>query len=195
MGYFLEGARYSKSKILAIFFIVVGIALSVMGSEISTTSIKGILFSFGSVISGAFYIAFLSMFLTGDERLKSFDMLLYVQPFVALILFPACYVTGEMEKLQEFTEQPYGGASTAFWLLAGGSMIAVIYNLTTMTFIKTLSAIYLSVTGTAKVALVIMLSVLFFGDTVTPVNAIGTGIALSAFGFNSYLTYLEKTNK
>lgn len=192
--YFIEGARYSKAKIAAIFFIVFGISLSVMGSSIDNASMKGVLFSLGSVCSGAFYIAYLSVCLNGEDKLKSFDMLLYVQPCVALLMLPMSYATGEFTQLENFVAVE-GGGSQAFWLLMGGTAIAVVYNLTTLTFIKTLSAIYLSVTGTAKVALVIFLSVMFFGDHVSPTNACGVIIALIAFGFNSYLTYQEKVAK
>lgn len=192
--YYLEGARYSRAKIVAICSIVLGISLSVIGSAIHHVSVKGILMSFGSVFSGAFYIAYLSVCLNGEERLKSFDMLMYVQPVVALVLIPVAYSAGEFDVLEDFVSTE-GGFNQAFWLCFGGTAIAVTYNLTTLTFIKTLSAIYMSVTGTAKVALVIFLSVMFFGDHISPINALGVIIALVAFGFNSYLTYQEKMAK
>ena len=64
-------------------------------------------------------------------------------------------------------------------------------------FIKVLSALYLSITGTVKVVLIIILSIVLFreGSDISAVNAVGIIIALCAFGYNSYLTYEEKIEK
>jgi hypothetical protein len=65
-------------------------------------------------------------------------------------------------------------------------------DLTVLFFIKKLNVLYMSITGTFKVALIIVLSVIFFDETIGTVNAIGITITMLAFSADSYLTYLEK---
>ncbi len=64
-------------------------------------------------------------------------------------------------------------------------------------FIESLSVLYISVTGTVKVVLVVLMSIIVFNDAIdlSLLNAFGIALALLAFGYNSYLTYTEKVEK
>merc|ERR1712048_609769 len=117
----------------------------------------------------------------------------YTNVPVILMLFGPAMLTREFENVDDFVERK--SVNFLVMCLVAGSCIAVAYNLVTLMFIRTLSALYLSITGTTKVAIIIVLSVIFFGDELSPLNGMGTLVALIAFGYNSYLTYMEKQSQ
>lgn len=186
--YFIEEARYSKEKILAIAGIVFGVGLAVFGNQ-SATPI-GVLLSLGSVLAGALHTAYLSLNLGPKVKLNGLDVLYYSNPLVIVFLFPAFIITSEYNVIADFVNTEGTGRTLLYLLI--GCVFAVTYNLTVLFFIKALSALYMSVTGTVKVVVIIVLSIVFFDEHVSVLNAVGIFVALAAFGYNSYLTYVEK---
>jgi len=186
--FLIEGTRFSVQRILAILGIVVGVSLSVVGN-VDARPI-GVIFSFSSVLAGALHVTFLSVSMGPSVRFDGLDVLYYTTPPVVVLMFLPFVLTGEPEVISQFIE--LNGLGKFLLLVIFGCILAVAFNFVQLTFIKALSAIYLSVTGTAKVALVVFLSVVLFGEHVGPLNLLGIVIALGAFGVNSHLTYLEK---
>eukprot|EP00300_Choanocystis_sp_HF-7_P036125 c512_g1_i1.p1 GENE.c512_g1_i1~~c512_g1_i1.p1 ORF type:complete len:356 (-),score=81.41 c512_g1_i1:299-1366(-) len=189
--YFVEGQRQSKEKIFSIGLLVMGVLLSVIGNQSAT--LLGVMLSVGSVLSGGLHHAFLSLNLGPKVKLNGLDVMYYANPFMIFFIFPAFLITSEQNVVIDFIAEE--GIGLTLLLVIVGCITAVTYNLTALFFIQILSAIYMSVTGTVKVVLIIVLSIIFFNEHVSFVNALGIFVALFAFGYHSYLTYMEKANK
>lgn len=186
--FLIEGKTFSKEKIATLVMLVSGVMLSVLG-DIEGTEMLGVLLCLGSVAGTALQYVYVSVCMTGEEKLKGFDMLLYTGIPTMVVLFPAMVATEEPGKLSDWADDHSWGKAFVYILI--GQALAISYNLTTFFFIRTMSATYLTVCGVFKVVLVIAFSVIVLGDTINTVNGIGLLIAMTAFGFNSYLQFLE----
>lgn len=189
--YLVEGKTFTKQQIGTLVALVGGVMLAVLG-DIKGTEAVGIFLCLGSVIGTALQYCYVSLCMNEENKLKGFDMLLYTGLPTIIVLAPAMIMTSEPKKLADFAE--LNGTDTAVGYIVIGQLLAIMYNLTTFFFIKSLSATYLSVCGVFKVVLVIGFSVLVLGDTINTVNGIGLFIAMCAFAYNSFLKFQEKKN-
>jgi len=191
-AYFIEHKVYSIQQIIALFFLVGGIVLTVASND--SANPIGVLMAAGSVVSGALYYTFVSLNLgSGGVNMNAIDILLYTSVPVALILTPVFIIADEYNTIAQFSEE--NGASFTVLLFAIGCVLAVAYNLMTFKFIKLLSAVYLSVVANFKLVLLIIVGVALLGEELTVLSAVGLTIATLAFAYYSYLEYEQKVEK
>lgn len=191
-SFLLEGKQFTWKQIASLTFLVGGVSLAVFGDSQGTEPI-GVILCFGSVLGTAMQYTFVSITMNPENRLKSFDLLLYTGIPTIIVLLPAVLLNGEPKKLADYVG--LNGASKAIGYILIGQALAISYNLTVFTFIHSMSAVYVTVCGVFKVVLVIAFSVIVLGDEINPINATGLAIALCAFGANSYFEFeRRKTN-
>ncbi len=128
---------------------------------------------------------------SGDEQLDSMNLLMYMAPMAALMLFPATIVM-ETEAFSQVME--LASSSTYFIvLLLLNAMFAFLVNLYNFLVTKYTSALTLQVLGNAKGVLATFISVLIFKNKVTLVGLLGYGIAIA--GVVLYSNEKKRTGK
>lgn len=191
-SFLLENKQFSWKQIGSLGFLVGGVSLAVFGDS-QGTELIGVLLCFGSVFGTAMQYTFVSITMNPENRLKSFDLLLYTGIPTIIVLTPAMLLNSEPEKFSNYVAA--NGAAKAIGYILIGQALAISYNLTVFTFIHSMSAVYVTVCGVFKVVLVIAFSVIVLGDEINPINATGLAIALGAFGANSYFEFERKQLK
>lgn len=118
----------------------------------------------------------------GRLKLNPLDLLFRMSPLAFVQCIVYAYVTGELEKVREFSSEnmTYSLAST---LLFNG-LIAFGLNIVSFTANKKTSALTMTVAGNVKQVLSIILSVVIFDYTINSTNAFG--ILLTLFGGGWY---------
>jgi len=191
-AHFIEGKTYSIKQIVALFFLVGGIVLTVASND--SANLIGVIMAAGSVVSGALYYTFVSLNLgKSGVNMNAIDILLYTSVPVAIVLTPIFLVTDEYTTISRFSDD--NGVSFTVFLFLIGCVLAVAYNLMTFKFIKMLSAVYLSVVANFKLVLLILVGVALLGEEITWLSALGLTIATAAFSYYSYLEYEERLAK
>eukprot|EP00301_Raphidiophrys_heterophryoidea_P009894 c14904_g1_i1.p1 GENE.c14904_g1_i1~~c14904_g1_i1.p1 ORF type:complete len:356 (-),score=115.52 c14904_g1_i1:62-1129(-) len=186
-AYVVEGKRYSYTHIAWMLILVLGVVLVV--ATTLDLSMTGFFLCFASVINTALHYTFISLNMSA-KALKGMDLLLYTSLPAVCFMLPVYVIADEPAMLSDFVDS-HGWELAAYYVIAS-TVLAVLYNLTIFTFIKTISAVYLSVVGTFKTVLVVFVSIVVFSEPVTALNATGLGIATTAFCFISYYEYQHK---
>lgn len=128
----------------------------------------------------------------GRLKLNPLDLLFRMSPlaFVQCIIY--AYVTGELEKVREFSSEnmTYNLATT---LLFNG-LIAFGLNIVSFTANKKTSALTMTVAGNVKQVLSIILSVIIFDYAINSTNAFGIILTLFGGGWYGFVELSLKKN-
>ncbi|KAI8086024.1 triose-phosphate transporter family-domain-containing protein [Halteromyces radiatus] len=167
---------YSKMIYLSLLPVVLGVAFATIG-EYDYTVIGFLLTVLGTVLAAVKTIV-TNRVQVGRLKLHPLDLLLRMSPlaFVQCVFY--AYVTGELERVREFssTNMTYHLASG---LLING-ILAFALNIVSFTANKKTSALTMTVAGNVKQVLSIILAVIIFNLNINMTNAFG--IALTLFG-------------
>lgn len=191
-SYFLEDKVFSYKQIASLVLLVGGVSLAVFGDQSGTEAI-GVVLCFGSVLGSALQYVFVSITMNPENRLASFDVLLYTAVPTLVVMTPAMLLNDEPAKLGAFVDE--NGANLALAYFLAGMTLAVCYNLVVFAFIRAMNVTYVSVCGVFKVVLLITFSVIVLGDEIAAINALGLVLAMVAFALNSYFEFQRRMAK
>lgn len=165
----------------ALLPVVLGIVLA-SNSEPSF-HLFGFIVCIGSTAGRALKSVVQGIILSSDsEKLHSMNLLLYMAPMAALILFPfSLYFEGNVAAI---TVEKAKGDWFIVFLLLGNATVAYLVNLTNFLVTKHTSALTLQVLGNAKAAVAAVVSVLIFKNPVTVMGM--TGFAVTIMGVVLY---------
>ncbi|CAM8944571.1 unnamed protein product [Rhodiola kirilowii] len=129
-------------------------------------------------LGGALKSVVQGIILTSEsEKLHSMNLLLYMAPLAAMILFPvSLYFEGNVAGV--LVEKARRDWFIVF-LLIGNATVAYLVNLTNFLVTKHTSALTLQVLGNGKAAVAAVVSVLIFRNPVSVMGMVGFGVTVS----------------
>lgn len=123
-----------------------------------------------------------------STRLDPMVALLYFAPITALSLVPAFFVF----EFQTVEQAPWRTQHMTAFVVIGG-LLAYALQLSELSLIKYTSALTMSVSGTAKLMLVVLLSSVIFDHHMTALNKLGCALVMLGVGLYNYIRYKEHT--
>uniref|UniRef100_A0A7N0UQG8 Sugar phosphate transporter domain-containing protein n=1 Tax=Kalanchoe fedtschenkoi TaxID=63787 RepID=A0A7N0UQG8_KALFE len=155
----------------------------VLGIVVATNSeplfhLFGFLVCIGSTAGRALKSVVQGIILTSEsEKMHSMNLLLYMAPLAAMILFPvSLYFEGNVAAV--LVEKARKDWFIVF-LLIGNATVAYLVNLTNFLVTKHTSALTLQVLGNGKAAVAAFVSVLIFRNPVNVMGMVGFGVTVS----------------
>jgi len=188
-AYFIERKRVVWKIKVCLVVLMAGISMGIAGDP--DYNFKGVLLCVVSTVGGALQIAFMALAMDSSQRLHPLDILLYTSIPGSILLAPFVYMSGEFDDLWRTINKD--SLQWVSMLIVVGGVIAFLYNLITMLFIRFTSAVYSEVAGSFKTVPIVVSSFLFFGQKVTTLSLSGMALACLAFGCHSYLQFMGKT--
>ncbi|KAI7888194.1 triose-phosphate transporter family-domain-containing protein [Mucor mucedo] len=128
----------------------------------------------------------------GRLKLNPLDLLFRMSPlaFVQCIIY--AHVTGELEKVREFSSENM--TYNLAWTLLFNGLIAFGLNIVSFTANKKTSALTMTVAGNVKQVLSIILSVIIFDYAINSTNAFGIILTLFGGGWYGFVELSLKKN-
>lgn len=168
--------KESGEVYLALVPVVLGIVVA-SNSEPSF-NLFGFLVCIGSTAGRALKSVVQGIILTSEsEKMHSMNLLLYMAPLAAMILFPiSLYFEGNVAGV--LMEKARGDWFIVF-LLFGNATVAYLVNLTNFLVTKHTSALTLQVLGNGKAAVAAVVSILIFRNLVSVMGMVGFGVTVS----------------
>ncbi|KAF9976397.1 Triose-phosphate Transporter [Actinomortierella ambigua] len=177
------------SLILIIFVIVVGVVLTVAG-EAQYDATGFVLVLLAAVMSGLRWSLTQVLLQKDDLGMDNpIATLYYISPIMFILMSLLSLIIEDpfvVFTSSEFFSSFQTGAVTLM-LAAGGGLLAFAMTIAEFKLIKNTGTVTLSVAGISKEIFVISLSVMIFGDQLTPVNLLGLLVSIS--GIISYNYY------
>ncbi|EJU01333.1 TPT-domain-containing protein [Dacryopinax primogenitus] len=184
----------SQLKLLSLLPVVAGVGFATYGDYYFTT--WGLVLTLlGTFLAASKLSPPLSLSLSSFRapQLHPLDLLLRMSPlaFVQCVLY--AYTSGELERVRVFgaTEMT---RPRALALLFNG-IIAFGLNVVSFTANKRTGPLTMTVAANVKQVLTIVLAVLIFDLTITPMNLLGIGLTLAGGGWYGAIEYGEKRRK
>ncbi|KAL1511557.1 hypothetical protein AB1Y20_006351 [Prymnesium parvum] len=181
--------------VVAIVVIILGTGLAIpFGSADATTA--GVLLALGSVLATAGRQAF-SQHLMGRKQGQTFEpiVLVFWQSVLAapcLLALWLCNVGDERTKVLDFWHaQP----ALAIGMSVAISASAIAYTVTMYYFTRLTSAVTLTIAGSVKMVLLILIPALVDPHIFSAINWVGACIYLAGFLMYTYLGHLENVAK
>ncbi|KXZ44371.1 hypothetical protein GPECTOR_68g342 [Gonium pectorale] len=180
VGILLGAEKYSHKCALTLVVVTAGIATASYG-EIAFHLI-GFLFQAGSIVTESFRLCLIQLLLQARGiKLNPATTLYYIAPPCFLFLsFP--FMLLEAPRMLSSNEWSLPGS----WLLLS-AVVAFALNMSVFLLIGRSSALTMNLAGVVKDWMLIGLSVLLFGSSVTRLQLIGYGVAFAAVMYYNYL--------
>jgi len=175
MSYFILGETFSLNMGLSIVPIVTGVLLSsVVEMDINVIGTVTALLS-----SVCFcYTNIYSKIMVENKKLDSFHLLMYNNCGSTILLFLLAYVT-EWSSFADFTNAHLVQLNArAYTLVIAIGFFHFLQSITAISFLTTVSPLSYSIANTFKRVFVIILSIIYFGNVVTPLNYVGIFISI-----------------
>ena len=137
---------------------------------------RGLKYFLISAATEAFRIVMMQKLL-GDSSMSAIEGMYYISPACALTLL-LCLLGFELDGLRSHGLQIIKDNAPIFLL---ASTLGFFVNMTTLMFVNVAGSLTFKVVGAMKSVVVILLGVVLFGDTVTPLQAFGYLLALVGF--------------
>ncbi|CAM8934770.1 hypothetical protein QQ045_015162 [Rhodiola kirilowii] len=168
--------KESAEVYLALVPVVLGIVVASNSEPLF--NLFGFLVCIGSTAGRALKSVVQGIILTSEsEKLHSMNLLLYMAPLAAMILFPvSLYFEGNVAGV--LVEKARRDWFIVF-LLIGNATVAYLVNLTNFLVTKHTSALTLQVLGNGKAAVAAVVSVLIFRNPVSVMGMVGFGVTVS----------------
>ncbi|KAG0473129.1 hypothetical protein HPP92_014986 [Vanilla planifolia] len=167
--------RESAAVYLALLPVVLGIVMASHSEPLF--HLFGFLVCVGSTAGRALKSVVQGVLLTSEaEKLNSMNLLMYMSPMAAAILFPLSLWT-EGNVVTVMAVKAMEDPRLLLYLLANGT-VAYLVNLTNFLVTKHTSALTLQVLGNAKAAVAAVVSVLIFRNPVTVTGMTGFGVTI-----------------
>ncbi|KAI9190408.1 hypothetical protein H9P43_001842 [Blastocladiella emersonii ATCC 22665] len=184
--------RLSVRLVVVMISISLGMCLMVAHAHESAFEWVGFAQVMAASVLGGLRMILIQVLLQRSElRLDNpFMTNLYLAPFMFLTLLPMAAAIEPIGSMgtTDFFNSSSATAHTLGLIVLGGtlafSMIVTEYRAIQLT-----SGLTISVAGTAKEVLTILIGVLFLGDALTPMNVVGMVICLGAIAYFNYYKY------
>eukprot|EP00741_Cyanophora_paradoxa_P022979 tig00021532_g22198.t1 len=181
------GKTYPLRVKLSLVPILAGVCLAAYG-EIAFHAL-GFALMMATVLLASLKAIYSNKFLTGAYRLHPLDLLERAALPSLLLLLPAIAASGEAARLARLGPPPPSAA--LYVALSAGASLWL--NYASFRYNQVTSALSITVAGNAKEALTIVVSLLIFRNPVSPLNALGTALAIAGSALYSALQYREAT--
>lgn len=182
---------YSTLTYWSLLPVVVGVGFATFG-EYGYTAMGFMLTVLGTILAAVKTVV-TNRILVGRLKLEPLDLLLRMSPlaFVQCVIY--AFMTGELERVQEFSAANMT-VGLATGLLVNGAM-AFGLNIVSFTANKKTSALTMTVAGNVKQVLSIVLAVVIFKLDINATNAFGIILTLIGGAWYGKVELSEKANK
>lgn len=167
------GKTYSTERKVSVIPIVGGAAMALYG-EMSYTLV-GALHTWFCVLLAALKAVVSGELLTGDLRLHPVDLLLKMCPLALLQIGFLSIATGEASAIAENWESILASSAPGVILFSG--VLSFLLNVSSFIANKSTSALTLCICANVKQVALVLAGTLYFGDSVSMLNALGIIIA------------------
>merc|ERR1719198_1058804 len=155
----IEGKVPSKSEIVCLFVISLGVMLAVW--EESRNAMLGIMLTLASTVMQSIQMSLSGKVMSGRSgKLDSFRMTFYTGPVAFVTLAPFAFASEYTVVAESLMSRP--GATVG--VLLGSCCVAVVYNVVLFQSVRTLSSVGTAILGNVKIVLLLFLSSLLLGE-------------------------------
>ena len=185
--YFHKGIHEGRPRIIASIVQVIGAALSVYKNP--ELNFLGILFVFISLAAGIFQL-YIAERLMADTHLTPMELTFCISFPAVLTLLPMIEVE-ELQHMKELFAEPL----IVKGLFMSTTVVALVYNVVQFQALQATNAVFMNVVGNFKTALLVVLSIQVFHESLSWINYLGIAVALvSSFVF-TYLKYKKASSQ
>jgi len=171
----LLGKRYTHLHVIAVAVVVFGVSMATYG-DLQFHMLGFVLTVLGCFLSAAKSITS-SIYLVGDLKFHPIELAFRMSAFAAAQMAVLAYCFGEFEELAGNWEHYWNHPNLTSMLCVNGLM-AFLLNYSNFMFTRSTSALTVTVAGSVKNVLTILLSIFIFVTPVSPLNALGTFITI-----------------
>jgi hypothetical protein len=175
------GRSYSRDTYMSMIPLIFGVALATFGDYYFT--MIGFLLTFLGVILAAIKTVATNRLMTGSLALSAMEVLFRMSPLAATQCLFYAYASGEFAGFQTAVAEGAFDTTFLFSILCNGFM-AFSLNIVSFQTNKVAGALTVSVCGNLKQCLTILLGIVLFAVTVTPLN--GVGMLITVLGAAYY---------
>eukprot|EP00741_Cyanophora_paradoxa_P014950 tig00020830_g14423.t1 len=186
----------SPQTYLCLFFICGGVSLASLAELRMEVTFMALFTALLSTVSQVAQ-SLLSKMLFNETRMDSVNLSFYMSFLAMCVLSPAAFYFDYAKLAAPGAPGDPGAISKqAIWLmLAASGLCYFLQNLFSFIVLHHMSAVTHTVLGTAKRLVVIVSSVLIFGNKISAMNALGISIAIAGVAYYNRLRYLEAAAK
>jgi len=152
----IEGKVPSKSEIVCLFVISVGVMLAVW--EESRNAMLGIILTLASTLMQSVQMSMSGKVMS--SKLDSFQMTFYTGPVAFIALAPFAIVS----EFSIFAQSLYDRPMASIGFLLGSCCVAVVYNVVLFQSVRTLSSVGTAILGNVKIVMLLFLSSILLGE-------------------------------
>lgn len=166
--------NYSQERKWAVLPIVVGVVLSFYGDMSFTT--VGVVYTLLCILLAALKVVVGGELLSGELKLHEMDLLAKMCPLAFVQIGTIALLNGEISQIISRWDELVG--TSAFQVVLISGVLSFALNVCSFIANKVTSPLTLCISANVKQVLVVGLSTLYFGDSVSVVNAIGILIVI-----------------
>lgn len=192
LSYQILGKTFSSAHVFTVGLVIVGVALATYG-DLEFTWVGFILTVTGCVLSSLKSIT-TSIFLVGDLKFHPMELILRMSSFAIPQMVILAYLYGETHKIFGLgpEQEGFDFYPAILAALAVNGIMAFSLNFSNFMFTKSTSALTVTVAGSVKNVLTIVLSVLVFSTPITLLNSIGTVVTIAGASAYNAVNYRSK---
>jgi len=179
------GSTFPTSMWLSLIPIVLGAALAAYGEV--ELEIYGLMLILLVCFLSSFKTVLSNKFLVGEYKIHAMDFLLRMSVLSSIELFILILFNGEFEGLMETWQDYHNGPFMSFLVTNGVAAFAL--NFSNFMTNKLTSPLSITVAGNVKHVVTILISVWYFKNPISNLNAIGTFITIIGAALYSYLDF------
>ena len=187
----LLGARFTAEHVAAVLVVAVGVALAAYG-DIECTTLGLTLTVVGCLLASLKGIT-AKAFLSGRLQLDPLDLAYRMSTMAGVQMVLLAYWFDEFGAIEA------AGAAASYehiyYVLAFHGVMAFFLNYSNFSLTRHTSALAVSVAGSVKNAATILLSIVLFATPVTPLNAVGTIVAIAGAAWYTKVEYRESQHR
>jgi drug/metabolite transporter (DMT)-like permease len=189
-SYFIEKKSYSYPILGASLVLTFGACLSIPWDSPKVTPIGSFLALWSTAMSGLRPVLTALLLKNSKESgLTPVPLLWYDAGFSTIFLFLAFLVSEETVTVGSFFEED---TLAGMLILISGSTCAFAYNIVVFYLVKVTSSLTSVVLANVKTTLIIVIAVLLWDKSISPISIVGFGIFFAGLFGYSYLTYKSR---
>eukprot|EP01095_Lingulamoeba_sp_RSL-Kostka_P010976 TRINITY_DN404_c0_g1_i1.p1 TRINITY_DN404_c0_g1~~TRINITY_DN404_c0_g1_i1.p1 ORF type:complete len:350 (-),score=71.11 TRINITY_DN404_c0_g1_i1:187-1236(-) len=181
--------KYTRNHVIAISIVVIGVSLATYG-DLNFNVVGFVLVVVGCCLSSLKSIT-TSIFLVGDLKFHPLELACRMAFYAIPQMFILSIFLGEYSKITSDFWEDYYNKELIIILCVNGTM-AFLLNFSNFMFNRSTSALTVTVAGSVKNVLTILLSIVIFVTPISFINAIGTVVAITGAASYSGVEYKYK---
>ena len=192
LSYQLLSKTFSTAHILTVGLVIVGVALATYG-DLEFTWLGFLLTVTGCLLSSLKSIT-TSVFLVGDLKFHPMELILRMATFAIPQMALLAFLYGETHEIFGLgpDHEGFDFYPALLVALAVNGTMAFSLNFSNFMFTRSTSALTVTVAGSVKNVLTIVLSVLVFSTPITLLNSIGTVVTIAGASAYNAVNYRSK---